>query len=134
MDRIIPIEIIDKVAYVDKHAEIICNNSDYVAQFTFDDEWNDIHTKTARFTVNGKHMDVVFTGDCVKIPPVSRAPFIDIGVFAGNMATTPAYIRCSKSILCEGGPVVEPPNDVYAQIMNKVNELVGIETIKIEEV
>lgn len=134
MERIISIKVTDKVTYIDKNAEIICNNNDYVAVFEFDDEWDEIDTKTARFTVNGKHMDVIFTGNRVKIPPISRASFMDIGVFAGDMTTTPAFVRCAKSILCEGGPVAEPPNDVYAQIMNKVNELVGIEAIKIEEV
>ncbi len=134
MERIINIEVKNKIAYVDKSAEIICNNGDYVAVFTFDDEWDGIETKTARFTANSKHTDVIFTGDRVAIPPISRASFVDIGVFAGDMTTTPAYVHCAKSILCEGGPVADPPEDVYRQIMDMVNGLVGITDITIEEV
>ena len=123
MERNISIKIVDKVAYWDRNASIVCNNSDYTATFVFDDEWAGIETKTARFSANGKYTDVIFSGDSVKIPPVADAAYLLIGVFAGDMATTRARIPCDESILSEGGTVADPPEDVYNQIMSALDEL-----------
>lgn len=123
MERNIIINVLNKVAYADKAALIVCNNADYTATFVFDDEWDGILTKTARFYANKSYTDVVFTGNTVAIPPILNATNVRIGVFAGDMTTTPALVRCEKSILCEGGTVKDPPNDVYEQIMTMLNEL-----------
>lgn len=121
MERNIAIKIIDKVAYASKDAKIVCNNSDYKVIFEFDDEWVGIDTKTARFTMNGNYIDVVFTGNEVNVPPICNATFLYIGVFAGDMTTTPAYIRCVKSALCGTGIIEAPPGDVYSQILDMLN-------------
>lgn len=123
MERNIVIKVIDKVAYAPKDALIVCNNSDYKAIFEFDNEWDGVDKKTARISMNGKYTDVVFTGDTVQLPPVYNAAYVQIGVFAGDMTTTPARVKCEKSVLCDGGMVAPPPDDVYGQILKLLNEI-----------
>ena len=109
----------NKIAtYQKRDGEIVCGNNDYQIVFTFDDEWNAHATKTARFIWNGSYTDVVFTGTVCPVPIISNAKVCEVGVYAGNLATTtPAEIRCVKSILCSNGVPAPPPDDVYAQIM-----------------
>lgn len=107
---------------------IVCGNSDYTIAFDFDSDWNLTGPKTARFVyVKGgkvQHEDKVFSGDTVNVPVLSDVSFVDVGVFAGDLCTTtPARIRCKKSILCGSGEVHEPTPDVYAQIMARFNEM-----------
>lgn len=123
MERNIVIFVKDKVAYAPKDARIVCNNYDYTITFDFDDEWNSIETKTARFSANGKNIDVVFTGNSVNAPPIYNAAYVKIGVFAPDITTTYATIRCEESILCEGGVIADPLPDVYAQIIDLLNQL-----------
>lgn len=123
MERNIIIFVKDKVAYAPKDAVIVCNNCDYTITFDFDDEWAGINTKTARFVANGKYTDVVFTGNSVNAPPVCNAAYVNVGVFAPDIATTYASIRCDKSILCEGGAIADPLPDVYTQIIDLLNQI-----------
>lgn len=124
MEREIVITVKNKVAAGEADAFIVCNNSDYTATFVFDDEWDNIPTKTARFTAGGKYTDRVFTGNSVPIPPISNAAYVLIGVYAGEMTTSPAYIPCQKSILCDGGKPNTPTEDVYAQIIEMLNDMI----------
>lgn len=111
---------------------IVCGNSDYTITFTFDDEWSAEAVKTARFVYNraGKRLyqDVVFSGDTIAVPVLSNVSFVLVGVYAGDLrTTTPAIIGCEKSILCGGGSTHDdPPEDVYNQILEAVNEILGI--------
>lgn len=106
--------------------EYVCDNSEYVAKFDFDEEWNAYETKTARFAYNGRMVDVVFDGDECPIPIIQGAFRMFVGVFAGNLyTTTPASVACRGSILGFGGVPAEPPDDVYNQIMDKLNKLDG---------
>lgn len=103
---------------------IVCGNGDYQIKFFFDEEWAAHTTKTARFYWNGQHEDVVFDGDVCPVPVISGATVCNVGVFAGNLhTTTPALVTCIKSILCAGGVPAEPAPDVYAQLMERLNEL-----------
>lgn len=107
----------------DPNAFIVCGNSDYTIKFTFDEEWNEFTAKTARFYFNGNHEDVVFTGDECPVPVLSNIDGVFVGVFAGDLhTTTKAYIPCEKCILCLGGKVYAPTPDVYAQIMQMIND------------
>ena len=104
-------------------SRIVCGNSDYVISFNFDDEWAAHHTKTARFIWNGQYQDVVFTGTTCKVPVLSNTTMVAVGVYAGDLSTTtPALIGCDKSILCGGGLPADPAPDVYAQIMELLND------------
>lgn len=127
-ERNINISITNKKAEVIGTPVIVCGNSDYTATFAFDDEWNLTGPRTARFVYvkDGKvqHTDVVFPGNVVAVPILENVDFVDVGVFAGNLCTTtPARVRCKKSILCGSGTPHDPTPDVYDQIMELFNEM-----------
>lgn len=124
----IKVIIRERRAQVDGGPVIVCGNSDYTITFDFDSDWNLTGPKTARFVYvkDGEvlHEDKVFSGKTVAVPVLSDVSFVDVGVFAGDLCTTtPARIRCKKSILCGSGEVHEPTPDVYAQIMALFNEM-----------
>ncbi len=122
----IQINIKNKVARADR-AIIVCDNSDYVAVFDFDDEWSAYDTKTARFVYGGKYTDVVFTGNSCPIPVIQDTRSLTIGVYAGDLhTTTPAYISCVPSILCGNSIPADPTPDVYNQIMELLNKESGV--------
>ena len=103
-------------------SHIVCGNTDYQITFTFDSEWDAYDVKTARFIWNGQYVDVVFTGNVCPVPTIRNATLCMVGVYAGDLhTTTPAYIKCDKSILCGDGAPAEPTEDVYSQIMEKLN-------------
>ena len=109
---------------------IVCDNSDYVMKFEFDEEWADFTTKTARFIWNNQYRDVVFDGDRCAVPVITSASYFSVGVFAGELkTTTPAVFSCRKSILSEAGTPSEPTPDVYAEIMRLLNEKPNAENV-----
>lgn len=119
----INIQVRNKIAVAEK-AVYICGNSDFAVNFDFDSEWDNYQTKTARFAYDGRYTDVVFTGNQCEVPVLSDTYYFCVGVFAGDLhTTTPARVACKKSILCGGGIPADPPEDVYAQIMEKLNSL-----------
>lgn len=123
----VTITVKDKIATAQKDAVYICGNSDFVINFFFDDEWDEFETKTARFAYKGHYQDVIFNGNVCPVPAIYNTYSIDVGVFAGNLhTTTPAYVSAKKSILCEGGTPPDPPDDVYNQIMERLNNLEGV--------
>ena len=126
MERRIQIAVRDKIATKTCDTVYVCGNSDYVIDFQFDAEWDEHRVKTARFITEDLTVhDVVFEGTVCNVPVISNSHKIRVGVFAGNLrTTTPAYVPARKSILCGGGMPADPPDDVYAQIMGKVNEAV----------
>lgn len=120
---IIEISIINKRPTVYGAPTIICGNSGYTINFTFDEEWNAYAIKTARFVYaqsgKAKYQDVVFTGTTVEVPILSNVREVLVGVYAGDLkTTTPARIICDKSILCSDPIHEEPPEDVYNQLLN----------------
>ena len=119
----INIKIRNKVAK-GEYAVIVCDNSDYIAHFAFDAEWDAYDTKTARFVYCGTYTDVVFTGNSCPIPEIHDTRSLTIGVYAGDLhTTTPAYISCVPSILCGNGIPADPTPDVYNQIMELLNNI-----------
>lgn len=120
---VINISVENKIAEADGTL-YVCGNSDFVAKFAFDAEWEAYENKTARFCYNNSYVDVVFTGDKCPVPIISGTYFFNIGVYAGDLhTTTPARVPCKKSILCDTGFPADPPDDVYNQIMAKLNSL-----------
>lgn len=120
---VINISVENKIAEADGTL-YVCDNSDFVAKFAFDAEWEAYENKTARFCYNNSYVDVVFTGNECPVPIISGTYFFNIGVYAGNLrTTTPARVPCKKSILCDTGFPADPPNDVYNQIMEKQTAL-----------
>lgn len=116
----------DKIATKTDTVNYVCGNSDYVVNFDFDSEWDAYDTKTAQFNVNGKHIPVVFTGNQCKVPVITNTYAFHVGVFAGDLhTTTAARVPCKKSILCDSGAPDDPPDDVYNQLMEKLNGKLG---------
>lgn len=121
----INVTVRDKVAKSVGNAVCVCGNSDYVINFTFDEEWAAFEVKTARFKHGSEYTDVVFSGTVCPVPIITNVDTFSVGVFAGNLqTTTPAYVFAKKSILCGSGVPSEPTPDVYSQIMTAVNTAV----------
>lgn len=123
----INIDISNKIAKVTTpDAEIVCGNNDYTAKFSFDDEWSAYAAKTAvlRYsTPDGKRgQEVVFTGDSCSLPALYNLRCVNIGVVAGDIrTTTAAVIRCKPCITDGDSTHAAPPEDVYNQIIDLIN-------------
>lgn len=106
----------NKIAtYVKRSGAVVCGNSDYVAEFAFDQEWDAHESKIARFTWGGKYFDVPLKGSTCQVPIVRDTHTLTVGVYAGNLCTTtPATIPCQRSILCGTG--IEHPEAEDFQI------------------
>lgn len=121
------IDIENKHAKVLGSPVIVCGNSNYTIKFTFDSEWSNLTTKTARFVYvqNGKvkYTDVVFTGDIVDVPLLSNVKEVRVGVYSGALhTTTPALIPCERSIRCGTGAPEDPTPSQYDQIISLIND------------
>lgn len=135
MNRNISINVAKKLASVIGAPVIICGNSDYRITFTFDEEWETLDLKTARFVYkrDGKlrFVDVVFSGRTTAVPVLSNIDEVYVGVYSGELhTTTPARIICKKSILCGDSTQHEVPDpDVYQQILEAFNNLETLPTV-----
>lgn len=115
------ITVRNKIASAESNA-VVCGNSDYTIVFNFDAEWNAYESKTARFVWNGQYEDVAFNGNSVNMPIINGTLYVAIGVYAGELhTTTPAILNAKKSILCDAPIHVDPPEDVYNQLMELLN-------------
>lgn len=122
----IKISVKNKAAIRTNDTSYICGNGDFIVKFDFDTEWETYDAKTARFRYEGNYIDVIFTGSECKIPVISDIYSLYVGVYAGNLhTTTPARVSCKKSILCGSGIPADPAPDVYAQIMERLNNMDG---------
>lgn len=121
----IDINVREKIAELaNPDSYFICGNSDIIVHFDLDEEWNDYNIKTARFTFESGYTDKVFEGNELEAPIISNSQYVKIGIFAGNLhTTTPAFVRAKKSILCDSGQPAAPEDDVYAQLMEKFNQI-----------
>ncbi len=118
-----------KIKVRDKCAEgegvVICNNSDYTVVWDLDEEWKPYDTKTMRVNLSdGTYQDVVFTGNTAALPVLSTPGWVSVGLYAGDLHTSrAARLLALSSVLTPGGSPAAPEEDVYAQIMAKLNEL-----------
>lgn len=120
------ITVRNKIATKTDNVVYVCDNSDYVINFDFDSEWDAYDTKTARFDYDGKHTDVVFTGNQCNVPIITNTYAFHVGVFGGDLhTTTAARVPCRKSILSAAGAPADPTPDVYDQIMEIIKGLGG---------
>lgn len=124
----INIVIKNKIATKSNNATYICDNSDYVINFDFDDEWDAYDTKTARFTYGGQYTDIIFVGNRCNVPVITNTYAFHIGVFAGDLhTTTPVRVPCRKSILSSASTHIDPTPDVYDQLMELIKGLSGVD-------
>lgn len=126
----IHIEIKNRIAYANKEDFVVGGNEDYKAIFTFDEEWKDVETKTARFSWGFDNMhDEVFVGNECEVPRITNATILKVGIFIGNKrATTDAFVPCKISTVDNNGMPPNPENDVYTQILKKLDEAIGEQT------
>lgn len=122
---VINVKVEDKIARnLDKNKSIVCGNSNYEIAFQFDEEWQEYNEKTAIFICDGETLPpVVFQGDKCPVPILTNTYILSVGVTAGDMhTTTDAIIKCRKSIRCKSKEPKPPAPDVYAQIMQMIND------------
>lgn len=101
----------------------IGDNSDYVAEFHFDAEWEG-RIKTARFVRDGRYSEQILENDKCKIPvEILKFGYIKVGVFTADITTTECEVLVRRSIKQENG-VTEPPTpDVYSQIISMIENM-----------
>lgn len=116
------ITVKDRIAVADADSLIICNNKDYTVNLSLDDEWSSVANRTARIYFNGTYQEVIFTGDSFTAPPVNNTLSVEIGIYGGDLSTTPASVRCKIDIQSRGGVNVPHP-DAFAQIMEDYTEI-----------
>lgn len=122
----INISVSKKVAFAERGTIVVCGNGDYVAKFTFDEEWAKYETKTARFKWGGKYTDVVFSGDECAMPIINNTCIAEVGVYAGDLhTTTPALIRCKRSILCGNEPESPASQEVRNEFLRVLDKRTG---------
>lgn len=115
------------VSHANANPCYVHGNTDYVVHVSFDEEWAEFVTKTARLrwlsNAAVMYRDIVFTGDSFELPALYGMEYIEVGFFAGNKhTTTPGVIRCEESILT-GNPTEDDPDpDVYAQLLDLIQE------------
>lgn len=122
----INIKVRDKCA--EGEGVIICNNSDYTVVWDLDSEWEPYSTRTMRVNLaDGTYQDMVFTGDTATLPVLTASGWVSVGLYAGDIHTSrAARLLALSSVLTPGGSPAVPAEDVYAQIMAKLNELATV--------
>lgn len=100
----INVTVANRICTVEEGCNVLCGNNDYTATFTFDSEWDDM-SKYARFVWNNQYCDVRIPSEgVIYMPIITNAIEMKVGVYSRYMrTTTPAYIPCTPSILCESG-------------------------------
>ncbi len=119
----INIKVRDKCA--EGEGVVICNSSDYTVVWDLDSEWEPYSTRTMRVNLaDGTYQDVVFTGGIATLPVLTASGWVSVGLYAGDLHTSrAARLLALSSVLTPGGSPAAPAEDVYAQIMAKLNEL-----------
>jgi len=116
------ITIKERIASAPDGIELVCNNPSDVIQFDFDAEWDAHVLKTARFSWQRKYIDVPFSGNEVNVPDVDKTNYVEVGVYADGLTSTPVKIPFKHSIKSLGGTVEAPSADAYDQIIELIND------------
>lgn len=128
----IHINVRDRVPTITAGEDVISHNSDYVAEFEFDEEWQD-KVKTVYFVCeDGSYQAVVMSGNSCGVPMLDgEHRRIFVGVQAGAVekpsvlkTTRPCCLKVKDSIADYlGEQIPDPTPDVYQQIMAMLNNL-----------
>ena len=101
--KTISISVKNKIATVDGNAFIVNGNSDVLAKFTFDAEWEDSGPRTAVFVLSdgSAHSLLIQNGQCA-VPPLYNTAFVKIGVRSAAVRTsTSAAVQCLRCVTDE---------------------------------
>lgn len=122
----IHITVRDRVPTITAGEDVISHNSDYVAEFEFDEEWQD-KVKTVYFVCeDGSYQAVVMSGNSCGVPMLDgehRRIFVGVQVGAAEKpsilkTTRPCCLKVKDSIADYlGQPIPDPTPDVYEQII-----------------
>lgn len=118
----------DKIITLDKDTlppeGVVGDNSDYIANFFFDEEWEG-KEKTARFIGKTGYKDVFLNQDSCNFPlEVLKGGLVLVGVYAGDLeSSTAARVPVLASILNDDGLPANPTPDVYAQLTEMIKEI-----------
>lgn len=122
----IHITVRDRVPTITAGEDVISHNSDYVAEFEFDEEWQD-KVKTVYFVCeDGNYQAVVMSGNSCGVPMLDgEHRRIFVGVQEGTVekpsvlkTTRPCCLKVKDSIADYlGQPIPDPTPDVYEQII-----------------
>lgn len=128
----IHITVRDRVPTITAGEDVISHNSDYVAEFEFDEEWQD-KVKTVYFVCeDGNYQAVVMSGNSCGVPMLDgEHRRIFVGVQAGAAkkpsvlkTTRPCCLKVRDSIAdLLGQPIPDPTPDVYQQIMALLEDI-----------
>lgn len=128
----IHITVHDRVPTITAGEDVISHNSDYVAEFEFDEEWQD-KVKTVYFVCeDGSYQAVVMSGNSCDVPMLDgEHRRIFVGVQAGAAkkpsvlkTTRPCCLKVRDSIAdLLGQPIPDPTPDVYQQIMALLEDI-----------
>lgn len=110
--------ITNRIIDTENDENLISYNTDYIANFSFDEEWEGT-VKTARFIQNGAHEDKVLVNDSCEIPSLKNG-VVRIGVFNDTMTSTFKLLKVRHSIKDDSGNPAEPEPDVYAQLISLI--------------
>lgn len=128
----IHIMVRDRVPTITAGEDVISHNSDYVAEFVFDEEWQD-KVKTVYFVCeDGSYQAIVMSENSCDVPMMAgehRRIFVGVqegtSVKPGKLKTTrPCCLKVKDSIADYlGQPIPDPTPDVYEQIIAMLNNL-----------
>lgn len=128
----IHIAVCDRVPTIMAGEDVISHNSDYVAEFVFDEEWQD-KVKTVYFVCeDGGYQAVVMSGNSCDVPMMAgEHRRIFVGVQAGSAekpsvlkTTRPCCLKVKDSIADYlGEQIPDPTPSVYEQIIAMLNNL-----------
>nr|DAG28707.1 MAG TPA: Paired amphipathic helix protein [Caudoviricetes sp.] len=128
----IHITVRDRVPTITAGEDVITHNSDYVAEFVFDEEWQD-KVKTVYFVCeDGSYQAVVMSGHSCGVPMLDgEHRRIFVGVQAGAAekpsilkTTRPCCLKVRDSIAdLLGQSIPDPTPDVYQQIMALLEDI-----------
>lgn len=136
--REIKVSVQNKIATAETGAVIVCGNADYTIKFDFDDEWSGHNLKTALFAFKKGVVKTPFDGDTCEVPIIRGSTIVGVGVTSSNgllKTTTPAYIKCLKSVGDIDGAEIEPPTQSeYDTIVELLNSYIEMGAMTKEEV
>lgn len=124
----INIKVVNKIATnATPDVPLVCGNSKYTITFDFDAEWATEVNRVARFVYYHGHLsyfkEQAFVGNIVNVPVLSNIDYVLVGVYAGDLSTTtPARVRCKRSILC-GGAEEQITDDEKETIQAQIADL-----------
>lgn len=128
----IHITVRDRVPTITAGEDVISHNSDYVAEFEFDEEWQD-KIKTVYFVCeDGSYQAVVMSGNSCGVPMLDgEHRRIFVGVQAGAAekpsvlkTTRPCCLKVKDSIAdYMSEKIPDPTPDVYQQIMALLEDI-----------